>query len=496
MSSHRGGGTDRSRRPRRMDAGSGLLALMLAAVTAPAWGLWDTGLTEPGGDSATVGTHDHATCPACAAGHSHSHHHHGHSHHDYGDTVGFADFQILTRWSQTAQQPRGSTLGNPTQLTWGFAQEGSTIISTRESEETGPSSLIEFLDGIRDPASTGGADLTQRAWFGIFEQAFGRIDELSGVSYTYEPNDDGIDISGRVNSGTLGQVGVRPDVRIGGHLIDGQSNPNVIAYNYFPSAGDMVLDTGNVSTFSSTFLDNLQFRQVIMHEALHGLGLQHVESNNSRQLMEPFLDISFDGPQFDDILALHRNYGDAYEEDGGNDNAFTATEFGVLRAGDAVAVGTDARSTSAVVTPDMTDFISISGINDEDWFSFTITEPAATITATLTPKGPTYNQGPQGGEQAPLVTDALNDLRLELIDDPLDFFFNETALAVADDTIAGGSEILANLVLDPGEYFLRVTGSIDDVQMYRLDLTFIPEPATIATLLASTVLLRRRRRRL
>ena len=99
----------------------------------------------------------------------------------------------------------------------------------------------------------------------------------------------------------------------------------------------MVLDTDNVNLYSSTFLNDLQFRQVIMHEAGHGLGLSHVESNNSNQLMEPFLNIAFDGPQFDDILNAQRHYGDPLEP---NDNGANATPLGALADGFSTTIDT------------------------------------------------------------------------------------------------------------------------------------------------------------
>ncbi|MCQ6458457.1 matrixin family metalloprotease, partial [Vibrio parahaemolyticus] len=89
---------------------------------------------------------------------------------------------------------------------------------------------------------------------------------------------------------------VRGDVRIGGHTIDGSSG--TLAYNFFPNTSDMVIDTAD-SFYSVTTDNSLRLRNVIMHEAGHGLGISHVESNNGSFLMEPFINLGFDGPQFD-----------------------------------------------------------------------------------------------------------------------------------------------------------------------------------------------------
>ncbi|MEM7576599.1 MAG: matrixin family metalloprotease [Planctomycetota bacterium] len=483
MTSHHGGA--KAKRGLR-DLGLCVGAMVGVTLGSPASALSELGTGDASSAlSHASHLHHHADCAICCGDVSAG----------SPDGVDFADFQIGARWTSTALTPLGvGARGTPVTLTWGFAQEGSTIVSTRASEATGPSSLVAFLDGIRDPASTGGADLTQRNWFGLFEQSFGRLDELSGVTYVYEPNDDGANISGSLSNATLGSPGVRADIRIGGHSIDGQASPNTLAYNYFPAGGDMVLDTDNVNLYSSTFLNDLQFRQVIMHEAGHGLGLSHVESNNSNQLMEPFINIAFDGPQFDDILGLHRNYGDSREENGGNDFFITADDLGTFDNGDAFALGTDAGNTS-VVTPGMTDFVSIDDDSDEDWYRFTITEPTVAVDAILTPKGPTYNEGPQNAPNASnpvpqtvLNTAALSDLRLRLLDQQLNVIVD------ADQTVAGGAESAAGVVLGPGDYYVAVSGADNQVQMYRLDLIFTPEPALATALLGVLTLIGRRRR--
>ena len=106
------------------------------------------------------------------------------------------------RWSTTATDGSGLGLGDPTTVTWSLMPDGSNIPGE------GNSDLISFLDNVIG-AGPGGADLTQRPWFPSFEASFGRWDELSGVTYVYEPNDDG------ANHNSLpGVLGVRGDARI------------------------------------------------------------------------------------------------------------------------------------------------------------------------------------------------------------------------------------------------------------------------------------------
>jgi len=116
-----------------------------------------------------------------------------------------------------------------------------------------------------------------------------------------------------------GVLGVRGDVRISGHFIDG--NSGVLAYNFFPNFGDMVIDTGD-NTYNNTASNSLILRNILAHEHGHGLGISHVCPVNQTKLMEPFLTTAFDGPQPDDILAGNRGYGDDNEH---NDTPGTAT---------------------------------------------------------------------------------------------------------------------------------------------------------------------------
>jgi hypothetical protein len=396
-----------------------------------------------------------------------------------------AEFRVAASWTSTAAEPaRPSRNGTPLALTWGFMAEGTIIPSAFETEPTGPSSLVSFLDGLRDPASTGGADLTQRAWFPLFAESFARLDELSGVRYTYEPKDDGFRLGGR------GFLGLRADVRIGAHPIDGNVSPSTVAYNYFPDTGDMVLDTDNADIYNERFFDSRAFRNIIMHEAGHGLGLAHLDSDDSAQLMEPRLDRSFLGPQFDDILGLHRSYGDARESGVGNDTRETADFLGTFQIGETFTLGADAGD-SPVVTPAMTDFVSIDGLDDEDWFRFSVTAPAAGLSLRLTPRGPTYLEAEQDGTQQPFETSALNDLTLSLIDGVGDVvtFANATAL--------GGSETILADVATPSDWYVSVKGLRDTVQMYSLEVSIIPEPAGWAAVGVITwggLILTRRRR--
>jgi serralysin len=361
-------------------------------------------------------------------------------------------YQLSSRWSTTAISGGGLSQGDPTTITWGLVDDGVNITG---SEGTSPSSLMAFLN-----AEVGSADV----WLPLFEDAFNRWGEVSGLTFVHEQNNSTSSIN--TTTSPAGSAGSVPDIRIGGHSIDGSSGSNTLAYNYFPNHSDMVLDTDNGSYFGNAVNNYRRLRNTVMHEAGHGLGLKHVESTNAALLMEPIISSSFDGPQIDDILAIQRLYGDAWEKNGGNDNPLTATNLGSLANGP-IAIGTDAGV--AVVTGSDVDFLSIDDNSDLDYFSFAVEFPSL-LTVNLAPKGPTYNQGPQDGAQTEFDATAQSDLRLNVYDT------NGTSqLAAANDFGLGGSESLTDVQLNTaGTYYVRVAGTANTVQLYQLDLQTSP----------------------
>ena len=359
-------------------------------------------------------------------------------------------------WTNTATGTSG--LGRPADLTWSIVPDG-TNLPRGLGEPFSPSNLISFLDGLHHGgASPGGSDLTQRDWFGLFESSFERWDALSGINFNYEPNDDGASLPG--GSGVLGRRG---DHRLGGHSIDGQTSPTFLAYNFFPNFSDMVIDTDEVLRWGNPEGNFIRFRNMLMHEVGHGLGLNHMTSGNADFLMEPFLATAFDGPQLDDILGIHRLYGDAYEEGPGNDDYLNATPLGRFWPGQSRKMGSDA--TDTVVDFSDIDFLSIDDDSDVDFFRFTLLGPGL-IDIELTPLGPTYLEGPQGGSESLLNTAAQNDLSLTLWDS------DGTSIAdFADDNgLGGGEELQGVFLFEPGDYYVSVAGTQNAAQFYELGL--------------------------
>ena len=406
---------------------------------------------------------------------------------DSNDTVPSSEFRAVDRWTRTATDGFvGNVFGTPRTLTWGIVDDGTTITGSREG--TSPSDLINRMDGLYG-AGPGGSDLTQRPWFVHFDTAFERWEELSGLTFNYEPNDTGVAINGTTRRGVLGSLA---DHRIGGHRIDG--NGSVLAYNYFPDHADMVIDTDD-NFYNSTSNNSIRLQNILMHEIGHGLGFSHVESSNSRQLMEPFISTSFRGPQFDDILAVQRNYGDVFEKNGGNDSALTATPLGLVgRNSSSISLGVDGADPDAI-SMSQTDFVSIDGSSDTDYYHFTVSQPSL-ADFTLTGVGQTYNEGPQDGTQTTFDTSDLNFLEFDLFQDQT----GSTLLAEGvptlipngrNDPVRTNEETILGLTLLPGiDYYLRINGTVDNIQLYQLDLSLtsvtIPEPSAMMLLTLAT----------
>ena len=406
------------------------------------------------------------------------------------------DLRVDNRWTFTATDGSlggiTASQGNAATLTWGIADDGSNIFNDGNFED---SSLVSFLDGIRDSGSTGGNDLTQRNWFSLFEQSANRISELSGVTFNFEASDDGRTF-GAFNSG--GVLGTRADIRIGGRSIDGQTGANTLAFASFPNTGETVFDTDNTSFFSQTGNNSVAFRNVLTHELFHALGIAHVESNNAGFLLEPSINTSFDGPQLDDILTLQRNYGDALEgtnNQAGNDTLNNATLLGQLLPGGSLSAGQEVDNTA--ISIDEVGFLSIDDDQDADFFEFNLSS-LSDITFDLTPEGATYNQSVEGAAtQSAFDSRALNDLGLRIFDQL------GTQVATLNQFGIGASESLSQ-TFSAGNYFVEVFGSNDDIQLYTLDISAavvtdpaaVPEPNSTVLMLGlfSLCQLRRRRR--
>ncbi len=224
------------------------------------------------------------------------------------DAVAFIIIPDSVPWTRTASGPRSGN-GDPAILTWSLVPDGTPVLGDGGTS-LGGSNLISFLNDTF-AGSPGETDLTEQPWFAFFADSFDRWNQLGGVTYQYEPNDDG-----RVHSRYDGLLGVRGDIRIGGVSVDGAGG--TLAFNFLPNSGsDLVLDTDDAAFFANASGDHVRLRNTLTHELGHGFGLQHVNSNTDKLLLEPTISTAFDGPQLDEVRGVQFYFGDALEKSHG-----------------------------------------------------------------------------------------------------------------------------------------------------------------------------------
>lgn len=307
----------------------------------------------------------------------------------------------VTRWAATATDGGGLTQGTPTTITWSYLPDGY-LLPGFAGEPTSPNNMQAWLTGLYGDFDT---------WHALFVQVFDRWSEKTGLTYVYEPNDDGASFPG-----TPGLAGVRGDVRIAGHSIPG----GILAYNWYPNLGDMVIDSGT-GFYSNLSNNSLRLRNVLAHEAGHGIGQGHVVPTNGTKLMEPFINLGFDGPTHDEWIGAQRAYGDQLEDD---DDGMDATDLGSTYppGREVEEAGNDAD-------------------DEQDWYRIDVLAPDAVnggeLHVELRPVGFTYTEGAQGGSAAPLDTTVLSDLRFELYEAD-----GSTLVVSVDDVAEGGVESL------------------------------------------------------
>ena len=332
-----------------------------------------------------------------------------------------------SRWIATATDGGGLQPGDPITLTWGYLAEG-TMIEGDAGEAASPNNFHAWMNSLYPGGFA--------EWHPLFVSMFERWGAVAGITYVYEPNDDGAEFPRE-----RGLLGVRPDVRIGAHRIDG--NYGMLAYNSYPTRGDMILDSYD-AYFDNKALNSLRLRNTIAHEHGHGIGLRHVCPANGTKLMEPWLSTNFDGPQHDDILGAQQHYGDP---NGANNWSSTAT----------------ARSTTST-----TSYASIDSGTEEDWFSVQLRadEP---IDVRVIAEGAAYSIGSEDDACQIRNDDSRlhRDLGVEFLDRN-----GQTVLASSDTFGPGGTERFQVRAPTTGRYFVRVHGASGlGVQPYRLQLT-------------------------
>lgn len=353
------------------------------------------------------------------------------------------DYRTFARWP--------GAQNTPIALTWSLVPDGTMIDGV-------PSNLFAKFDF--DFATQGG----RTVWMQRISHAIKRWGQLTGLSFTYVKNGNTPWDDGAAYPGSPALAGVRGDIRIGGRNIDGVGN--ILATNYFPAfGGDMTLDTSDSGYYNDTANFNRGFRNTLIHEVGHGTGLAHVDSDNFKFVMEPVVQVDFDGPQHDDIRGNQYHYGDIHES---NNTFGTATDLGDLAVPSTTtfgAVPADSNYPSMPI-PANSSTLAISGNLDSDWYLVTL--PAnTTLAATVTPVGMSYLEGAPGETQTTINSKAQTRLGVA--------HYNTNGTSVMTFDLAGveGETVsTTSLINTAGNYFVQVYegGSPTTTQQYSLKI--------------------------
>ncbi|MFZ4575468.1 MAG: PKD domain-containing protein [Phycisphaerales bacterium] len=356
-------------------------------------------------------------------------------------------FNANTRWGVSGG------IGDPVTITWSLVPDGTFVESNRAGEPSENSDLFARMDAL----FAGNRAL----WIAQFEACFARWTALTGVNFVRVTNgvndwDDGA-LWGTAEGPTRGHI------RIAMKDIDGGNG--VLAYAFYPTVGDIVIDRAeNWASSGGTYRF---FRNTLMHEVGHTLGFAHVCPQTNTKLMEPFNSTAYDGPQQDEIRGGQYYYGDIYEP---NASAANATTMGALTPGVTTTFGiTPAPSLANTAT------MSISDNGDTDYYRFSVDQPRL-VDVTITPFGSSYvdvDQNADGSCQGSGFT--VNALAISNLVLQVQTNNGGVTWITQDATIAGSAETVNDvLVSPPGNFIVRVSQNgapaIGDTQLYRLTI--------------------------
>jgi hypothetical protein len=353
--------------------------------------------------------------------------------------------QSLLRYYQRTNWAGGGN-GTPIVLTWSFVPEGLNI--TGGTEPASGSNLFANMD----------RQFGNRAqWIALFQSVFDRWESLTGVVYVRvragaNEWDDG------AAWGASGAAGLRGDLRIAMHRVDGPGG--ILAYNYYPppaggvNSGDMVLDSSENWANPANgyrFLFN-----VLTHEHGHGLGLAHVCPPNGTKLLEPFYTSALSGPQHDDTRGAINYYGDPYEPN--NNIVASKTLVPALGANSVISPSTALNNLLGVPNtgppPANGSLTCLSVAADEDWF-FCNLSVATTVNVSASPIGLIYDDSSQAAGGAcnsgnNRDTRSVYTLSVDVRNNP-----NGAPQATAT-AAAAGQPAVASVALPAGVFWVRV----------------------------------------
>ena len=388
-----------------------------------------------------------------------------------GDTDGFVN-QANERWVTTASGVSPDQ-GDCVTITWSIPPDGSFVVPGGILG-LGGSVFTQQMDVIFGCPSAD-PDPQNHCWFPFLSNLFDQWSAETGITYIYEPNDDGLALAfpGGFIPGPAGQLGVRGDARLFAPSAGLGFFGGPLGINFFPpTGGEMLLDLVDFQflwqnpapTPFGLPLGQAALANTIQHELGHGLGLRHVCPTDNTKLMEPFISLGFFGIQPDDLLSAQRQYGDR------------------LCGSDVIAV---AHPTNSIAQENL----SIDDENDVDLYAISGRRLDA-ITIDVTPTGTTYESGiqiipfppgtaigclPPGDPfyAPPFAAAQQVDLVVDLLDP------SGAVIATSNVGPAGAVEngIVQFVLPATGNYVIRVSGSGEDaIQGYNISCALVSTP--------------------
>jgi hypothetical protein len=116
--------------------------------------------------------------------------------------------------------------------------------------------------------------------------------------------------------------------------------------------------------------------------------------------------------------------------------------------------------------------VSIDDAGDDDYYSIGVADDSR-ISVTVTPVGSTYLSGPQNGDGSCSAGTSFNSMIQSDLGQQIIGPDQSTVLASATSNPAGVAESIfdLNLTAGAGQYYIRVFGDADTVQLYELSVT-------------------------
>lgn len=343
-------------------------------------------------------------------------------------------------WKAPTSLDTVSTLrGDPVKLSWSIPPDGTLIAFPNWYPCTSNLNAV-FAQQV-------GAD-----YMDVFTFIYGRIGAVSGLQFFPCPDDGTL-----VDENRPGIAGVRGDIRVVASNLSSGIGYGGSGWANMPHPGGSC----GIHLNSGITWDSATLLKVTMHESGHTIGFAHQSiyadlagttewrnGNGYYASITGFLHP--EGPQFDDLYAMHRMYGDILERNGGNDSSETATDLGNLTIQGHCSQGTQINGLQ--VGPSDTDFLSIDGSSDTDCFKFHL-DAAVEVSIAVTPKGPTYAYRPEGGALQILQASRQSDLHFELLN-----LANQQTVAQVNNTGFGEAETFVQ-ILEAGDYAISIAGS-------------------------------------